>query len=393
MTLEDEITEAQNCASEPPKNESNTCDWVILPLLLAAGYARRDIESRIADSTGDFPDYTILPNHRFTFYLEAKAWKVTLEDKYVKQALNYTNHNGKRFVILANGQHWRIYDNAVQGLLAEKLISQATLQDTQQIKDFLTIISKAEVLNGSLERMAEATSLRKAQEVREQQERQQQESELQKLNQRQVKIKKVLDAELTDLLTSSTDDLVILMTDYLTHEKQWSEVSAESLSGWFNQRLNLSLMVQEEQDNPPETMTAASSPAPREHQQTFTLTDLQTKSVDGKKSRPVGFQAPDGTYRQVNSWVQLAVQAVSWLLQQSSSFPLPFEASNHARWFLNSEREHKRSDQRKKFKEISVLGRIIYMDADRSADMFLKDIYALCLAMKISPVAFQITLL
>ncbi len=104
MTLEDEIAEAQVCIADPPKNESSTCDWIILPLLYAAEYGRRDIESRMADSTGQFPDYTLLPNNPAAmFYLEAKSWNVALEDTHAKQALNYANHNGKRFVVLTNG--------------------------------------------------------------------------------------------------------------------------------------------------------------------------------------------------------------------------------------------------------------------------------------------------
>jgi hypothetical protein len=70
--------------------------------------------------------------------------------------------------------------------------------------------------------------------------------------------------------------------------------------------------------------------------------------------------------------------------------PIPFVSSHRTRYFLNSSREHKRQDQRKKFKEISAPGKTVYMDADRSGEMFLKDLYALCLAMDISPAAFQI---
>ena len=127
VTLDEEIAQAQVFISEPPKNESNTCEWIILPILWSTGYARRDIESRMADSTGQYPDYTLLPNHSSaTFYLEAKAWNVTLEDIHVKQALNYANHNGKRFVVLTNGQNWRLYDNAVQGPLPDKLLTDVT---------------------------------------------------------------------------------------------------------------------------------------------------------------------------------------------------------------------------------------------------------------------------
>jgi predicted type IV restriction endonuclease len=143
MTLEDEISQAQVFITEPPKNGSNTCEWIILPILWSTGYARRDIESRMADSTGQYPDYTLLPNHATaTYYLEAKAWNVTLEDMHVKQALNYANHNGRRFVVLTNGQNWRLYDNAIQGQLAVKLLTEVRLRDTAEITDFLTALSK-----------------------------------------------------------------------------------------------------------------------------------------------------------------------------------------------------------------------------------------------------------
>ncbi len=180
MTLHDQIVEAQDYATDPPQNESNTCDWIILPILRSLGYAPRDIESCIADSTGAYPDYTILSNHTAaTFYLEAKAWNVALLENHVKQSLNYANHNGKRFVVLTNGQDWQLYDNAVQGQLAEKRVDRARLQDSSPITDFLTALSKPMVLEGSLERMAAEAQERRVQQARKQQARQQQEEEKQ----------------------------------------------------------------------------------------------------------------------------------------------------------------------------------------------------------------------
>ena len=108
MTLEDEIKEAQSYADDPPENEANTCNRIILPLLLAAGYAQRDIESQMADGAGRFPDYTLLPNTVFTWYLEAKAWNVALNDIHARHSLSYAMVNGKRFVVLTNGQDWRL---------------------------------------------------------------------------------------------------------------------------------------------------------------------------------------------------------------------------------------------------------------------------------------------
>src|SRR5947207_12639543 len=68
MSLSDAVAEALANASPAPPNESTTCEWVIYPLLQAAGYARREIISRIADSNGQYPDYTILPDTPHTWY-------------------------------------------------------------------------------------------------------------------------------------------------------------------------------------------------------------------------------------------------------------------------------------------------------------------------------------
>jgi predicted type IV restriction endonuclease len=395
MTLQDEITEAQDYITEPPKNESSTCDWIILPLLLATGYARRDIESRMADSTGQFPDYSLLPSHSTaTYYLEAKAWNVTLEDIHVKQALNYANHNGKRFVVLTNGQHWRLYDNAIQGLLEAKLIIYAALRDTSQITNFLTMISKPQVLDGSLERIAASVSQYRLQEAQELQERQQHEAELQSIYKRQQQIKELLDTALPDLLSDLKGKLIVLMANYLSQETELGDISPESLSGWFDERLHQpSLPLEEQSPDPRYTPAVPLFLLEQQEKHTLTLTELKDKTIDGKKSRPFVLHAPDGTSFPVGSWVKLAAQAISWLLQQSQPMPIPFVSTHRTRYFLNSVGEHKRPDIRKNFQPISAHGKTVYMDTDRSAQMFLTDIYALCLAMKIDPNAFRITVL
>src|SRR5690242_10739344 len=111
MSLADAISEALANSDSPPPNESTTCEWVIYPLLQAVGYAKREIISRFVDNNGQFPDYTILPDTSYTWFLEAKAWNVSLEDRHSQQSLNYANQNGKRWVVLTNGREWRLYDN------------------------------------------------------------------------------------------------------------------------------------------------------------------------------------------------------------------------------------------------------------------------------------------
>ena len=151
-TILDEITADDH---QPPPNESNTCDWVILRILYAIGYEHREIISRLADGAGKFPDYTILPNdNRNLFYLEAKSWSVDLQDDHAIQSLNYANTNGKRWVVLTNGQCWRLYDNRIEGTPEAKLVVQAFAEDREQIVRFLKALSKHSVPSKGLDSFA-----------------------------------------------------------------------------------------------------------------------------------------------------------------------------------------------------------------------------------------------
>jgi hypothetical protein len=393
MTLEDEISQAQVFITEPPKNESNTCEWIILPILWSTGYARRDIESRMADSTGQYPDYTLLPNHATaTYYLEAKAWNVTLEDMHVKQALNYANHNGRRFVVLTNGQNWRLYDNAIQGQLAVKLLTEVRLRDTAEITDFLTALSKQKILEGSLERMAEEARQRKLQEAHDLQVQKQREVELQIKRKRMLEMKGLLDTMLPAFLKDPKTDLVISMAISLSDKEGLQYISPEAVSEWFDEKLHGPSPKMNEQDMS-SSQSQTTHAVEQQGRSVFTLKEMQGMPIDGKKGRPFELQTPDGTQVAVRSWVNLAEHIVSWLLQQTSPLPLPFESSHHTRWFLNCVPEHKRPDQRTKFKKISFDGQTVYMDRDRSGRMFLDDLYALCRAMHIATEAFHITVI
>lgn len=167
MDLRQAIYDARQHVNDPPPNESTTCDWVILPLLRAAGYALREIVSRDADAQRNFPDYTILPkDEAHTFYLEAKAWKVGLEDGHAAQTLNYANSNGKRWAVLTNGRAWRLYDNDIRGRAEEKLVAQASLEEHEpdRMLSFLTAIGNESVRSDGLARYAAAEKVRREEE-------------------------------------------------------------------------------------------------------------------------------------------------------------------------------------------------------------------------------------
>lgn len=145
------IEDALSERDDPPPNEASTCERVILPLLWASGYAKRDILSHATDSGGGIPDYTIFPKddeHRF--FLEAKAWSVALEDDHARQALNYANNDGKQWVVLTNGQEWRLYDNHIHGLPDERMVAVMHLEDRAEAGAFLAAIGKESVCAGKL---------------------------------------------------------------------------------------------------------------------------------------------------------------------------------------------------------------------------------------------------
>ena len=160
MPLNEEIIEAQKYLEKPLAKKSTTCWRVIEPLLLAAGYQRNDIDSHIADGNMQKPDYTILPDEaEHTWYLAAKAWNETLDDKDAQDALNYAKRNGGRFVVLTNGNIWRLYDNAIQGLATDKFVTQVSIENAERSEVFLERIGRRRVTTGELQRFATSRRL------------------------------------------------------------------------------------------------------------------------------------------------------------------------------------------------------------------------------------------
>src|SRR5436853_5414289 len=137
MDLTHAIMEAASHYDAPPPDEAATCLWVIVPLLLQMGYAVKEIRPQGRDSNGQYPDYTILPGCPHAWYLEAKAWNVALHEKEAFQATSYAFGNGKRWVVLSNGRVWRIYDSHIQGLSADRLVAEASLDDRLAAEELL----------------------------------------------------------------------------------------------------------------------------------------------------------------------------------------------------------------------------------------------------------------
>jgi len=222
------IQEALEYRDDPPPNEASTCEWVILPILHKLGYAKRDVVSRDADSAGKFPDYTLLPGDpQHTFYLEAKAWKKDLEDRHANQALNYANQNGRRWVVLTNGHHWRLYDNNICGLPSDKMAAEMHIENENrdQAMRFLEAIGKASVCSDKdmLPRFATEEAERRKRALEE-------EARRKELEARRSRLSAVLEAE----LTSQSSPLVAAMLANLRTREGLGDLTAADLVAHFS---------------------------------------------------------------------------------------------------------------------------------------------------------------
>ena len=252
MDIAAAIQEALEHRDAPPPNESNTCEWVILPILYAIGYGKIEVVSRDADSAGKFPDYTLLPAApQHTFFLEAKAWKVGLDDQHANQALNYANQNGKRWVVLTNGRRWRLYDNDIHGRASDKMVAEMDIEESGQAAQFLEAIGRASVCAGRLPRFAEEETARRKRAQEEEQRRRE-------LEARTHRLSAVLQQELGD----QSSALLAAMLANLRTREGLGDLTADDLVAHFS-----GIPPQKPTpDGPPDKIdTARSEPAVFQH--------------------------------------------------------------------------------------------------------------------------------
>ena len=150
MSIQSEL-EKIRAYTVSPSNEAETCHWVIVPLLEACGYARHEINSQNPDGAGKYPDFTILTGTQYQWFLEAKSWNVTLADSHINQAIFSAYSTGRRWVVLSNGQEWRLYDATVHAPTpGDRLVAKAKISDGGDFEGFLHAISKESVTSGRI---------------------------------------------------------------------------------------------------------------------------------------------------------------------------------------------------------------------------------------------------
>ena len=339
---------------DPPQNEADTCHWIIYPLLLECGYAPRDISSQRSDANREFPDYTLLLNKpQHTWFVEAKAWNVALEDRHAQQALNYTNSNGKRWVVLTNGRLWRLYDNSIQGLADNKRVVEANLENTASILKFLSALSKEAVCADQVPEYA-----------------------------MQVRLQAILSMQLlqndskliASIVNSLRDDFGVAdaknvhITQFFQSLIEASDIQTPKSASSARQRSRTIA---------PSRMKATdSSEGILEY--TFEKFIQQLHSLAGRKPSAVRF-ANAATWQPVTSWAEFVAAVVGWVGQQNKLPSLPFQATQGNRYFLNIKPCHVDvNESMRTYKEVQTPSGCVFVNTNTSTMEKVSWLCALC---------------
>src|ERR1051326_4607657 len=90
-------------------NESDTSMIVTDMLAEICGYDKYSEVTRELCIRGTFCDLATKIEGKFQTIIEVKAIGLELKDAHVKQAVDYAANQGIEWVVLTNGQMWRIY--------------------------------------------------------------------------------------------------------------------------------------------------------------------------------------------------------------------------------------------------------------------------------------------
>ncbi|MGQ9809508.1 MAG: hypothetical protein ACUVSM_08235 [Armatimonadota bacterium] len=349
--LTDAISEAL-ALGRSDLNEACTCQWIIMPLLQAAGYSLYDIQPQQTDPAGKIPDYTILPDSEHTWFLEAKAWGVALNDQHAQQALIYAYTNNRRWVVLTNGREWRLYDNSIPGELSGKLVAKARLEDVDDVEEFLTAIGRQSVTDGTIERYARDRLLRAA-----------------------------LEQELCD----PASDLVKAIWTRLKSRPGLSGITRDQVAAFFSGR---------PPEQPGDNLKTNLQRKVLDEDSTFSVPRLDAHRKDLVTNRKPAYTImADGTVVPTTTWKDVAVEIVRWLGLRDRLPNLPWVGGTlQARYFLNSQPKHPKESAKHRFEEVRFGEDVVYMDKHRSGENLIFQLIALLKSVGADADAFRVKL-
>jgi hypothetical protein len=134
-------------------NEQNTKAALIDPVLRALGWDVEDweeVQREFRVQSGDNPvDYALVDRDtkKPLLFLEAKALGENLEDrKWAGQIMGYAHVAGVQWVVLTNGDEYRIYNAYAEGPVEDKIFRKAFVSDdVSEVEGTIVLLSKQSV--------------------------------------------------------------------------------------------------------------------------------------------------------------------------------------------------------------------------------------------------------
>lgn len=346
--IDTEIEEVNRCYKNPPPNEAATCEWVILPILHSIGYSRTDIIPQASNAINQYPDYTLLENTPFTWYLEVKDWKQNLDNNpnAAIQALNYANTHGRRWVVLSNGREWILYDNHIQGVAISERISARSEINSPNFIDFILALSKESIRSGGLDLYTYQWRLKK----KLQQQLVMKDSSLIKAIQRILRsengLGNVQSADIAQYFVSLFESINgVPITNLASLEKQ--SIILEKQSG------NVKTSI-------------------------LNLAEMHDMREGVCYHHVDELYLPNKNCIKVKSWCDAAIKICEFIIDSGSLQVIPFKGlAGGKRWFINTLPSHE-DGKEMKYHVISNDGKDLYIDINRSSNNFVTCLCNLC---------------
>ncbi|MGB7568263.1 MAG: DUF5655 domain-containing protein [Chitinivibrionales bacterium] len=127
-------------------NEAQTKEWLIKPFFETLGWDFSNPDEVIPeddDSTGKKPDYSFTIDGNAKFLVEAKPISNPLTDnKMITEKLNYCLNSQVPFLIITNGELYKIYYVELKGVGKDKLLQEFSISDEYD-DEILEMLSKS----------------------------------------------------------------------------------------------------------------------------------------------------------------------------------------------------------------------------------------------------------
>jgi len=127
--------------------EQSTKAILIDPVLRALGWNREELEEIVLEfkrkSMENPVDYALLLQRTPRLFIEAKPLDGNLNDpKWAGQIMSYATVAGVQWVVLTNGNEYRVYNSHAPVPVEQKLFKKAQISDESDIADLLQLLSK-----------------------------------------------------------------------------------------------------------------------------------------------------------------------------------------------------------------------------------------------------------